>query len=324
MKKIDVFGICNALVDIIVQVEDQELTSLEVQKGIMHLVDSQRQTQVLNQFLDREHTIELGGSGLNAIRAVAGMGGSVGFAGQIGKDKFGKKIRERMTELKIEALLQEADEDTGSCAVLVSPDGERTMNTNLGASRLFDETLVPLQLIADAKVLHITGYQWDTDGQKRAMYKAIEAAKENDTRISFDVADPFVVSRHRQELLNLIEKHADIVFANTEEAKMLYNEDARYACKKIAQTGAIAVIKCGGEGALIAKNEELIKVPAKTVNVIDTTAAGDVFAGGFLFSYTQGKSLEQCGQAATMLAGDVITRVGTTVSNEVLSAAAVM
>jgi len=322
MKSIDVVAICNALVDITVRVEEGDIARLGLTKGIMHLVDADKQNKLLANFPDRSHNIELGGSSLNALRAIAGMGGKTAFAGMIGKDKFGRMVKDRLDQLSITAHLSDSSDQTGTCAILVTPDSERTMNTNLGASRLFDESLVPRQSIKDAKIFHFCGYQWDTEGQKKAITQAIQFAEQNQCLISFDVADPFVVDRNRTEFIDLIERHADIVFANEKEALMLYGCSADEAARRISQTGAIAAVKTGAKGCTIARGNETIQVPARKTSVVDTTAAGDVFAGGFLYSYAHHKPLLECGMAATMLAADVISRLGTTVKDAVLAEAA--
>ncbi len=319
MKSYDVVGICNALVDILVSAEDNDLQSLGLTKGIMHLVDSDRQATVLQHFNGKNKTVELGGSAMNAIRTLASLDKKTAFAGMVGADDFGAQIRQRMTELGIRANLGTSKEATGSCVILITPDGERTMNTHLGASRLYGESEVPYEEIKKAKVLHFCGYQWDTDGQKKAIQSAIKAARDHGTLISFDVADPFVVDRNRDEFLGVIHEHADIVFSNREESKMLFGSTPEDAAKRIAESGAIAVIKLGAEGALVKQGHETHRISAVPTKVVDTTAAGDMFAAGFLFGYTSNKPLPTAGFMAATVASDVISRVGATVSNEVLT-----
>jgi len=322
MKKYDVVAICNALVDILVEAQDADLSALELKKGVMHLVDDARQAQVLARFRGRDQTVELGGSAMNAIRTLAALKLKTAFAGAVGTDEFGLRIRTRLHQLGIVGKLQENNTvATGSCVILVTADGERTMNTNLGASRVYNETIVPHQEIADAKILHFCGYQWDTDQQKAAIRAAIKTAKSKDTLLSFDLADPFVVDRHRAELIEIIENDADIVFSNREEARLLYNTTAEDAAKRIAATKAIAVVKLGADGAMICKGDEVIRVGAKKTHVVDTTAAGDMFAAGFLYGYLNGVPLARCGEIAAHLAADVISRLGATVSDSALAVA---
>lgn len=324
MKKYDVVAIGNALFDILLKSNDEDLNKLELTKGNMHLVDSDRQQQLLTYFESHKKQEELGGSALNSIRTLAALGAKTVFAGMIGKDEYGKKTQKRLEDIGIAPKIQTSDNPTGTCIVLISPDGERTMNTSLGASRLFDESLVPFDEIADAKIFHFCGYQWDTEGQKKAIRKAIEHAKKNNTLVSFDVADPFVVGRFGDEFKSMIKENADIVFANEEEAKLLFNSTPEEAAIEISEGGAIAVIKLGKKGALVMKGEERIEISPIPTTVVDTTAAGDMFAAGFLYGMYRNQSLEKCGKTAALLASDVISRFGAVVSDEVLDKAALV
>ncbi|MBM4252336.1 MAG: adenosine kinase [Deltaproteobacteria bacterium] len=322
MKNLDVVGICNALVDILIHVDDADLVELGLRKGVMHLVDGPRQAEVLHHFKDRPHAVELGGSAMNAIRTLAQLEKRTAFAGMVGPDSFGEKISARMHQLGIKAHLGKSGEPTGSCVILITPDGERTMNTHLGASRLYGHAEVPHKEIEHARVLHFCGYQWDTDDQKTAITQAIATAKTHDTLVSFDVADPFAVERSRDAFVSVIKDHADIVFANREEAKLLYGTSAEDAAERIAATGAIAVVKLGADGALVQKGREQHRIHPVPTQVVDTTAAGDMFAAGFLYGFTSGKSLDVAGRIAATLASDVISRVGATVSDVALGTAA--
>lgn len=320
MKTFDVVGICNALVDILISAEEEDIRGLALTKGVMHLVESERQLEILGHFQHKEYSTELGGSGMNAVRTLAQLGKKTAFAGMVKDDEFGSKIRQRMEELGIKDCLGNSKEHTGSCVILITPDGERTMNTHLGASRLYGEAQVPHAEIAAAKILHFCGYQWDTDGQKAAIAKAVNTAKQNETLVSFDVADPFVVDRNREVFLEVIERDADIVFSNREEARMLFADtNPEEAAKRIAATGAIAVIKLGAEGALVCQGNTVHRIAPVSTKVIDTTAAGDMFAAGFLHGLTSGMPLDTCGHIAATLASDVISRVGAVVSDAALS-----
>ena len=324
MYNSDVLSICNALVDILVEVSDAEFESLGIEKGIMHLVDSKRQHELIHKFKDHQWSFELGGSAMNTTRALAALGSKTTFFGMVGKDEYGSMITDRMNLLGINSQVSKtSDEPTGSCAVLITPDGERTMNTCLGASCHYHEGVIPHDAITNSKILHFTGYQWSTEHQKRAVLAAIKTAKENGTVVSFDVADPFMVRNCREDFIEVIKDHADIVFANREEASELYGTDPEQAGQEIAKTGAIAVIKLGAKGGVIfdPKTNKRIDVAPVETKVIDTTAAGDMFAGGFLYGYTQDKSLAECGQLAALLASDVISRIGARLSDDVINKA---
>jgi sugar/nucleoside kinase (ribokinase family) len=322
MKSVDVVGICNALVDILVTVDDGAIKDLGLTKGVMHLVDDDRQHVVLEHVKKQPHAVELGGSTMNAIRTLAQLGKKTAFAGMVGDDDFGHRIKKRMEQLGIEDRLGSGDGRTGSCVILITHDGERTMNTHLGVSRFYGGAEVPHADIERARVLHFCGYQWDTPGQKEAIASAIKTAKAADTLVSFDVADPFVVDRNRDAFLRVVAEDADVVFSNKEEARMLFGSTPENAAATIAKAGAIAVIKLGAEGALIQQGDRAVRIAPVQTEVVDTTAAGDMFAAGFLFGLTSGKSLEISGKIAATLASDVISRVGATVSDSALAVVA--
>jgi sugar/nucleoside kinase (ribokinase family) len=322
MRSFDVTSICNALMDILIEVDDTDLQKLGLTKGIMHLVDSKRQADVLNYFARKTSVTELGGSSLNAIRTLSQLGHSTFFAGMISDDLYGARIKSRLDQLNIASNLGgHATESTGTCIILITPDGERTMNTNLGASRLYTKSEVPKAQILNSRIFHFSGYQWDTAEQKNALLEALELCKKNDKTVSFDLADPFVVDRNRTDFEALINDYADIVFANKEEAKILYHSSPEIAAAKIASSGAIAVVKLGGEGAMVCQGDQCDKIAPVSTKVIDTTGAGDMFAAGFLHGVLKGQSTAVSGKIAATLASDVISRVGATVSKSALDTA---
>jgi sugar/nucleoside kinase (ribokinase family) len=320
MKTYDITSVCNALMDVLIEIEDADIKRLGLTKGVMHLVDSQRQREVLAQFGTKKKVTELGGSSMNAIRTLASLGHKTVFAGMVNDDEYGRRIRERMESLGIKSFLGgHGEESTGTCLILITPDGERTMNTNLGASRLYDATHIPHKEIAESHVFHFCGYQWDTEDQKRALKSSIETAHKHNTIISFDLADPFVVDRNRSDFIALIEAEADIVFANREEAKLLFQTSPEETARRIAATGSIAVVKLGADGALVVKGKEEFRISPVPTKVVDTTAAGDMFAAGFLHGFLKGRDLATCGKIAATLASDVISRVGAVISDDALN-----
>lgn len=311
--------------DILIEATDHDLQTLGLRKGVMHLVDSSRQAEVFKYFAHKPRVTELGGSSLNAIRTLAALGHKTVFAGMVNDDEYGTKIKERMNQLGIKSYLGgHYTESTGTCLVLITPDGERTMNTNLGASRLYDKTHIPHAEIADSQVLHFCGYQWDTSEQKEAVSVSLATAHKNNTVISFDLADPFVVERNRDDFIRLIHEEADIVFANKEEARLLFNTTPEDAGRRIAETGSIAVIKLGPDGALVCKGTERFQIAPVPTSVVDTTGAGDMFASGFLHGFLKGRDLGRCGEIAATLASDVISRVGASVSEAGIKKAAAL
>jgi sugar/nucleoside kinase (ribokinase family) len=319
MKRLEVFGVENALIDILIKVSYEELKKTELSKSNMHLVDATKQSKLLDMFESKAWSTELGGAALNTIRTLSMLGVSTGFAGAIGKDKYGGIIKNRMEEIGVEHYLAEEDAASGTCAVLITPDGERTMVTCLGANSLYREEYLPLDVIGRAKILHFSGYFWDTPGQQTAINAAITEAKKNGVLVSFDLADTIVLNSYRNEFLYTVHEFADIVFANEEEIKILYGLEPENAALKISQKGATVAVKLGARGSVVARNSELIYVPAVPTYVVDTTAAGDMYAAGFLYAFLKGRSLEESGKCGSILASDVISRVGATLSQSALN-----
>lgn len=312
-KSIDLVNIGNVIMDILIKVKDKDIENLGLSKGIMHLVETDRQSEIVDYFESREKELEMGGAGPNVLRAVSILGGkSCCLAGLVADDIFGKQYLERVNHIGILNKIRKADTGmTGSSIILVTEDGQRTMNTCLGNSRYYTKEDVPAEEIKKSKYLFITGYQWDTEKQIEAMEYALKIAKDNDTKVAFDLADPFAVNRSKNMFKDVIENYADIVFANEEEAKMMYECDAEEAVEKLGSMCEIAVVKIGERGSLIkAKNEKVIILPAKKINVVDTTAAGDMYAGGFMYGLINGYDLEKCGKTAHVCAESVIQNIG--------------
>lgn len=318
-KKYDILTICNALVDIVYHAKDEDLSHFKMAKGCMSLVDTQQQKAILEYLGDREAAIELGGSSLNVIRALAMLHKKTVFAGMLATDRYGREIHKRMAELKIKSHLRDTDQDaTGTCVILVTGDGERTMNTHLGASRLYDHDIVPVQDLRQSRIFHFSGYQWDTEQQKQAILKALHLAKEAGCFISFDLADPFVVKHNKKDFSRVIDEFANIVFANEEESRLLFDLSPEDTARKIAAAGKVAVVKLGARGAVIGSESALIPIAAVPTTVLDTTGAGDMFAAGFLYGWLSRLSLENCGKLASLLASDVISRYGAKLSPKVI------
>lgn len=319
MRELDVLAICNVLKDIVVKVSDAEIESLGLNKGIMHLVTEDKQQEILDKLDEREKSIEMGGSGPNMMRTLALLGQKVSQAGMVGSDKYGDLYLKRVKELGIVSNIRQSEiGSTGTSLILVTPDGERTMNTCLGMSRSYTTRDIPEQDIQQAKYLVVTGYQWDTENQIEAINHAIRLAKENNTKIVFDLADPFCVERHRETFLNILDKYVDIVFSNRKEAEMLTGAQDEEALNKLAEHVDMVVLKVGSKGSWIKTATEQVFCPCNPVQATDTTAAGDMYAGGFLYGLLNGMSLYDCGVCATFCAETVIQNVGAKVPENLL------
>ena len=310
-KSIDIVNIGNVIMDILIKVKDEDIKKLKMDKGIMHLVDEKRQDEIIEYFQQHQKDLEMGGAGPNVLRTVALLGKRGALAGLVAKDVFGKEYIKRVEEIGIINKIRMSGEgSTGTSIILVSEDGQRTMNTCLGNSRYYTDYDVPVDEIKHAKFLFITGYQWDTKGQIEAMDFALKTAKESNTKVALDLADPFAVGRSKGAFKKVIEDYADIVFANEEEAKMMYECEAEKALSEMSKQCEIAIVKIGAEGPLIKSGDKAIQVKANKVNVVDTTGAGDIYAGGFMYGLISGFDLEKCGKIAGVCAEQVIQVIG--------------
>lgn len=314
-----VLGIGNPLIDIIVTVEESDILSLGIHKGTMALIHKARMEELLLFNKTKETTYSCGGSCPNTIIALAALGIETTLAGMVGDDENGEIYAETLKTLHVHNELAITDkEPTGSTVILVTPDSERSMNTFLGANRLYEASDVNEVSVSNADFFHFTGYMWDTQSQQEAITKALTIAKQNKTIISFDVADPFAVGRYRDTFLKIIEEKCDIVFANREEARILFdNYDPYECCRSMGKLCETAIVKNGKKGSFISHNQEIFSVPVKgPVVPVDTTGAGDVYAAGFLYGQCKGYSIPDSGIIASILAGQIITQRGAQFSKE--------
>lgn len=317
---LDVVAIENALIDLLIRANDIDLKSFGMTKGIMQLVDEDTQSKLLKNLGRAKPEIELGGSASNAMRGMAILGSITSYSSAVGNDSYGKAFASRMLELGIVNRLSIIEgEHTGSCVVVVTPDGERTLNTFLGACRSYKPAFVPYDDIAKSKIFFSTGYMLDTQGQIDALHSAIDFALFHNVKVAFDVADPFVIKRHGQKtIFSLLEK-VHLAFLNAEEAKMLIGQTPEKAAIEMSKIVQLSVIKDGENGAYVSYDGNITFIPAKKVEVADTTGAGDMFAGGFMFGLCKGLSIEQAGQIATILASDTVSYMGVRLSSNIRS-----
>lgn len=321
MKQIEkkVLGIGNPLIDIIVSVEESDILSLGIHKGTMALIQKERMAELLLLCKTRQTSYSCGGSCPNTIIALASLGIETTLAGKVGADENGKIYAQTLMALNVHDELAITDkEPTGSTVILITPDSERSMNTFLGANRLYEEADINKESLAEADYFHFTGYMWDTLSQQQAITKALAIAKENHTIVSFDVADPFAVGRYRDTFLRIIQENCDIVFANREEARILFdNYDPYECCRSMGKLCRTAIVKNGKKGSFISHEGKIFTVPVKgPVVPVDTTGAGDVYAAGFLYGQCKGYTITESGTIASILAGQIITQRGAQFSKE--------
>jgi sugar/nucleoside kinase (ribokinase family) len=344
-----VFGIGNPLIDVVIQANDADLAALDLDKGIMHLVTEERQREILDHFADTPRVYRPGGSAPNTLIAMAGLGVPAVICGKIGDDEFGRTYNEQVEAYGITSRLVMGDGATGSSIILVTPDGERTMNTHLGMCQEFGVADLDEELLATADYLYFTGYMWDTEVQKAAIRRALEVAHREGVTVAFDLADPFAVERYREDFLQLLAHDVDIVFANRTEGRILYGEaegsvgetgtpaeagqlpaeqlltgqfPAETLARELGRHVRIAALKVGKDGSLIAEGDGaggesvVTPVPGRPIAAIDSTGAGDMFAAGFLAGLTRGWTAVRAARAAGWLAEEIIQQVGAQFSVE--------
>ena len=310
--KYDVAGLGNAIMDVIAAVDDQFLLDHGIAKGAMTLIDEFR-AQELHKALTNS-VQAAGGSAANTMAGIASLGGSAVFLGKVRDDVLGARFGESLKSLGVDYTTARATggSSTASSMIAVTPDGQRSMNTYLGACREMTPADVDVNEIAAAKILYIEGYLWDTDAAKDASRKAIKAAKDAGAQVALSLSDSFCVGRFRDEFLELMRHDLDILFANEDEAKSLFEtEDFGIVTERMKGWGGTAAITRSALGCVVIKGEAVHAVPAAPVaKVMDTTGAGDLFAAGFLYGLTRGKSLADCGKLGSLAAAEIISHYG--------------
>ncbi len=301
------------MIDYICQVSEKELDELNLKKGTMLLIDTPRQKEIIGHTKGRDVTYSCGGSCPNTMVTLSSLGISTILAGSIGEDELGLMYRERLKDSGVtDNLITKKDAVTGTSIILLTDDKERTMNTYLGANRLFQAGDVDEETAGKADLFYFTGYMWDTENQKNAVMKALELFKSRGKKIAFDVADPFAVGRYRSTFHSLIRDYCDIVFANSEEARYLMdNYDPYECCRNLGKLCPVAVVKNGKKGSFISDHGRIEKIECHgPVVPVDTTGAGDTYAAGFLYGYLTGRSIIESSRIASYLAGEIISRIG--------------
>lgn len=304
-----IIGMGNALVDVLATLDnDDTLVQMELPKGSMQLIDEAKLQQINDKFSTLDTHIATGGSAGNTIIALTSLGTEAGFIGKIGNDEYGTFFKENYQKNGVEGKLLTCDLPSGVASTFISPDGERTFGTHLGAASTLKAEDLSLDMFKGYTYLYIEGYLV----QDHAMIlRAIELAKEAGLQVCIDMASYNIVESDLEFLTMLVNKYVDIVFANEEEARAFTGKDAKEALNEISKMCSIAVVKMGAKGSYIKKGTEEIHVEALPVKkVVDTTGAGDYFAAGFLYGLTCGYSLEKCATIGSILAGYIVQTIG--------------
>jgi len=311
-ETLDVVGIGNAIVDVIAHASDAFLTDQKLPKGGMTLIDADRAKELYGLM---EPAVEMsGGSAANTIAGVASFGGKAGFIGKVRNDQLGDVFGHDIRALGVTYGTPAATEGapTARCLILVTPDAQRTMNTFLGACVSLGPDDVDPALIEASAVTYLEGYLWDPPQAKEAFRKAVDIAHGAGRKVALSLSDAFCVDRWRDEFRDLVSGGVDIVFANEAELKSLYQvDDFDAGLQAIRNHCEVAALTRSEKGSVIIAGNETHVIDAHPVDqVVDTTGAGDLYAAGFLFGYTRGQPLAECGRLGALAAAEVISHFG--------------
>ncbi|MFC3879261.1 adenosine kinase [Algoriphagus namhaensis] len=314
MKKYDVTGIGNALVDIEFKTNDQFFTDNGVEKGLMTLVDEERQNALMQVINTAEAKKQCGGSAGNTVIAISQFGGKSFYCCKVANDELGHFYMQDMKESGVDHNLDPenlADGVTGKCLVMVTDDAERTMNTYLGITQHYSLADVDEEAIKNSQYLYIEGYLITSENGKAAMRHAKRVAEENGVKVAITFSDPAMVKYFKDPFIEVLGEGVDMLFANEEEAMLFTGKDnlseAREELKKYAKH---FVITQGKNGAIIFDGDTFIDIEPYATEAIDTNGAGDMFAGAFMFGITNGHSYASSGKLASMASSKIVSQFG--------------
>lgn len=309
MQQKRILGIGSALVDLLAQIPNEQiLNELNLPKGGMTYVDAETSVKIGERLAEYGSQKASGGSAANTMSGLAQLGIEAGFLSKVGKDDIGQFFEKQMTESHVKPLMLKSETPSGRVQAIVTPDGERTFATCLGAAAELCADDIKPELFKGWDILYVEGY---LVANPNMLDKAVKTAKEAGLKIAIDMASYNVVEESRDYFMQLIENHVDYVFANEQEAFALTGMEPLQALDFIASRCEIAVVKVGSKGAYIKRGNEMVTVAPMNAKVIDTNGAGDMWAAGFMAGLVQGKDLKTCGMMGGIVAANVIEVLGT-------------
>ena len=317
----DVIGISHALIDLCADVDEAFLEKFKLDIGSMQLVDDKGFKEIHDELDKKNIKVEFGGSVSNTIDGLHLLGCKVAEFAKVGNDEYGNMIMNEKDKKKIGNFITRHDSPTGTVLALITPEGERTFVVCLGAAAHLGEEDVPKKDIQNTKIIHFTGYEFESPVVKGAVEKAIKIAKENKILVSFDLADSGLVQRNFAELKTFVENNVDILFANEEEAEEFTGMTPEKAVNKIAEIVDYAVVKMGENGSIIKISNEnnTYNIKANKVNTKDTTGAGDMYSACILYGIVKGLNLDKAGKIASEAASKVVEKKGARLTEADLS-----
>ena len=308
----DVYGVGNAIVDTEVEVEDSFLSGHGLDKGIMTLVSAESQAELLKSLTGHAQHGSAGGSAANTVTAVAHFGGSAFFTGKIGNDMHGALYRESLAEAGVEFDMTPANAGpTGACVILVTPDGERTMRTSLGAASTLEPGDIASGALRSSRIVYVEGYLLSTPSCAEAAECAMAVASEAGVQVALSLSDPAIAAIFIDEFRRVTRQYVDILFCNEHEAGIYGGEGAREErLRAVGMDAPLVFMTCGADGALVFDDGAITHVPGYVVPVVDTTGAGDVFAAGALYGLTHGLNPTDAGKLGAFASAKVVTDFG--------------
>jgi sugar/nucleoside kinase (ribokinase family) len=307
----NVYGVGNSLVDIQAQVSEATVAALGFPKGSMTLVDEAVQARVLGSVAGVPFHRCAGGSAANTILGIADFGGKTAYAGKTADDELGRFFLQDMREIGVTIEVPPATGQTGTCVILITPDAQRTMLTHLGVSATLGPDDIDGKQIAQAQYVYIEGYLFAGKSTRDAALLAIAEAKADGVKVAFTVSDPFLIASHRDEFWQLISGPVDLLFCNLEEARSLTGlTDAVDCAREIHRHAASVALTLGENGSLILHEGQVLPIEGVSVEAIDTTGAGDMYAAGLLYGITAGLTWRSAGRLASHAAARIVSQLG--------------
>ena len=314
MKKYNVFGIGNALVDCVYMVDDKFLDDNNIEKGLMTLVDEKKQKSIIEKIKNFDSVIQSGGSVTNSVYTLSQLGGSGYVSVLVAEDEFGKIYLSDLKNSNVSTggtTYTTGDGMTGTCLVLTTPDAERTMNTCLSISSNFSIKNINLVDLKSSEYLYIEGYLVTSDVAMEAVHQSIEFSSKNDVKIALTFSDLAMVKYFKDNFKSILNNRVDLLFCNEDEAKTFSGYDTlEDSIKYLGKLSSTLVVTLGKNGSLIYHNGEKITIDPYPTKAVDTVGAGDTYAGAFLYGITNGLSLKKSGELASLLSSKVVSKIG--------------
>lgn len=306
-----VTGIGNAIVDVLSHADDAFLATQGLVKGSMNLIDAETARVLYDRM---GPAVECsGGSAGNTMAAFAALGGRGAYIGKVAGDQLGEVFRHDMRASGVHYATAPSTTGTPTARslILVTPDAQRTMNTFLGACVELGPSDVDADLIAGSQIIYLEGYLWDPPAAKEAFREAAQIAHDRQRKVSLTLSDAFCVARHREEFLELVENHVDVLFANEAEVTSLFGVDFEACVERIRRTCEVAALTRSEKGSVVVWHGDVHRVAAEVVDpLVDSTGAGDLYAAGFLYGLTSGRSPVDCGRIGSIAAAEILSHFG--------------